>query len=352
MALDYAWLGEIRIFAFPNIPMNWAPLDGRRLAINNYPWAPYFMGFSFSDGPGTGTFQLPDLRGRSAIGASPAFPLGSMSGSESWTITAEQMPTHTHTIVAWNGASVVLPDKRYFGPVEDNGKIAAFNIYGASQPNVTLWSGTLGTAFAGAPHENRQPSMALNYSICLKGDIPQFNYADIDEGACIGEVRIFAFANAPDGFVPCDGSLLPIKDNEQLYALIGTIYGGDGVKTFAVPNLSGRVPIGVGTGPGGSTYPLGAAVGTESVTLNDHQMPVHNHAVSVSTDPATSTGPASCFGDVAPNALYQTAAPSLSLAKLDPGAVSAEGGSQPHDNIQPSLGLQFMICVRGTQPTF
>src|SRR5215204_3481015 len=107
----------------------------------------------------------------------------------------------------------------------------------------------------------------------------------------VGEIRMFAGSFAPAGWMTCEGQQLPISENDVLFQLIGTTYGGDGESTFALPNLQSRVPMHMGTGPTGITYQLAEAAGVESVTLTVQQIPIHNHAVIGTTNPGSQSSP-------------------------------------------------------------
>jgi microcystin-dependent protein len=164
--------------------------------------------------------------------------------------------------------------------------------------------------------------------------------------AFIGEIQIFPGKYAPGGWYFCDGSLLSISEFPQLFQLFGTTYGGDGEKTFALPNLSGRVPVHCGAGPGLEPLSLAQAVGASTVTLSQDEFPAHSHDVMASTLPPT-----------APNSLALAAALTYSpidtppLLALNPASISASGGgNQPHPNEQPYLTLYFAICALGVYP--
>lgn len=170
--------------------------------------------------------------------------------------------------------------------------------------------------------------------------------------AYLGEIRLFPYTFAPDGWLDCDGSLQSIATNEYLYQLLGTTYGGDGINTFALPDLRGRVPIHQGTGPGLSPYGLGQMAGTETVTLLPNQIPSHTHpfaAVDISANGNT-PGPKVQLGSVSGDTLYTNDITGVASAALAAGAVDAFGGSQPHDNTMPTLAVRFCICTAGVYP--
>ncbi len=170
----------------------------------------------------------------------------------------------------------------------------------------------------------------------------------------IGQIRMFGGNFAPVGHVFCDGRLLPIAEYDTLYALIGTTYGGDGVSTFAVPDLRGRAPLHMGQARSGTTYVQGQLAGTETVTLLTSQMPQHSHAFAVNT--AASSAPAPTNNILAtPTAvkMYDTKLdpPIVAATAMAPAAILPSGGSQPHENMQPFLAVTFIIAVFGVFPS-
>ena len=165
----------------------------------------------------------------------------------------------------------------------------------------------------------------------------------------VGEIRMFAGNFAPNGWMFCEGQTLPIAENEVLFQLIGTTYGGDGEETFNLPNLASRVPIHMGTDPKGNTYQIGEAAGTEQETLTIQQIPNHTHPMTASTAPAQATNPqGSVTGQSSLVTLYSPEQPSVNLAA---NAVTPVGGSQPHENTQPFLCINFIISLFGVFPS-
>jgi len=158
----------------------------------------------------------------------------------------------------------------------------------------------------------------------------------------IGEIKMWGCNFAPVGWAMCDGSQIPIQNNEALYSLIGTIYGGDGVNTFALPDLRGRVPM-----HKSPNHALGEKAGTESVTLTRDQLPSHNHLPQASSAGST-PGPAG--GVWANSAALQFASPNSPTQPMNPNAVGMAGGSQPHDNMLPFQALTFVIALEGIYP--
>jgi microcystin-dependent protein len=164
----------------------------------------------------------------------------------------------------------------------------------------------------------------------------------------IGEIRMVGFNFAPVGWALCNGQLVPISENDALFNLIGTTYGGDGQTTFALPNLQSRVPLHTGRGPDGLSYPLGAMAGEETVTLTTNQIPTHSHPFAVTNSPGTQINPqGNTTGQ--PNQIqpYIDDAPSVSMGAT---AIGPTGGSQPHDNMMPFLVINFIISLYGIYP--
>ena len=166
----------------------------------------------------------------------------------------------------------------------------------------------------------------------------------------VGEIRMFGGNFAPQGWMTCDGQLLSIAENDVLFNLIGTTYGGDGQTTFALPNLSGRVPMHMGQGSGLSSYFIGAQGGVQNVTLTSNQMPVHTHPIVADSNNATATqtSPVNDFyGNASPAKIYSAKTSGLHPMMTLP----AQGGSQPHDNMQPYLAVTYIISLYGVYPS-
>ncbi|HEX8353037.1 MAG TPA: tail fiber protein [Pyrinomonadaceae bacterium] len=160
----------------------------------------------------------------------------------------------------------------------------------------------------------------------------------------LSEIKIVSFNYPPKGWAFCNGQFLPINQNQALFALLGTTYGGNGQTTFALPNLQGRLPIHMGNG-----HNLGEAAGSTSVTLNIQQMPQHVHFLQGTTQDASAPVPSNSLLGKANN-MYQSAN-SGGLLALNPAAVTNVGGSQPHNNMMPYLVLNFIIALQGIFPS-
>jgi microcystin-dependent protein len=164
----------------------------------------------------------------------------------------------------------------------------------------------------------------------------------------VGEIRLFGGTFAIAGWSFCNGALLSISQNSILYQLLGTTYGGDGVNTFALPDLQGRIPVHQGQGAGLQNYVLGQKGGAETVTLITAQLPAHSHAAMAGTGAAQSSPANASWGSVANN----TYGPGTSADKtMNAGSMGLSGGSQPHDNILPFVVLSFIISLFGVFPS-
>jgi microcystin-dependent protein len=165
----------------------------------------------------------------------------------------------------------------------------------------------------------------------------------------VAEIRILACNFAPTGWAMCNGQLLPISQNTALFSLLGTYYGGDGKSTFALPNLQGSAPIHQGQGNGLSLYDLGQTGGSETVTLLQTEMPIHAHQASG----ASGSGPTSPANNTwgtgvgrTPPPTYADGSPNVTMGNV----MSVAGSSQPHNNMQPYLALNFCIAMQGVFP--
>jgi microcystin-dependent protein len=158
----------------------------------------------------------------------------------------------------------------------------------------------------------------------------------------LSEIKLMSFGFAPKGWAQCNGQLLPINQNQALFSLLGTTYGGDGRTTFALPNLQGRIPV-----HQGNSHSLGEAGGEQAHTLSVNETPVHTHTAYATTSAGDSPIPAGNFLGGADN-FY---APLANSTALHPSTISNAGGGQAHDNMQPYLALNFCIALQGIFPS-
>jgi len=162
----------------------------------------------------------------------------------------------------------------------------------------------------------------------------------------LGEIRIVSFNYPPKGWAFCNGQILPINQNQALFSLLGTTYGGDGRVNFALPNLQGRMPIHVS-----ASDLLGTQGGTEAVTLGITELPTHTHVVVADAGVATATSPAGNLLAKKPRFGADVYAAPADLTALAGGSVGTVGGSQAHSNLQPFLALNFVIALQGIFPS-
>ncbi len=161
----------------------------------------------------------------------------------------------------------------------------------------------------------------------------------------LAEIRMVGFNFAPRGWAFCDGQILPINQNQSLYSLLGTTYGGDGRTSFALPDMRGRTPTGFGQGSA-----LGAKAGAETVTLTEAQIPAHTHVPQGSIEEASSGDPTGNVTATAEESVYATYAAASSVA-MGAGMIANAGGGQPHDNMQPFQTVSYCIALRGLYPS-
>jgi microcystin-dependent protein len=274
-------LGEIIQFAGNFVPDGYAAANGQLLPISQNTALFSLLGTTWG-GNGQTNFALPDLRGRTTIGMGqgPGLTnrsLGELVGAEQVTLGAANLPPHAHA----------LPG-----------------------------GGNTSTTGGAAPYTTMQPSAAINYVVPLNGIYPSREGGGIvDSSPVLGFVYATASSYHPD-WARAAGQLLPISQNTALFSILGTTYGGNGQTTFALPDLRGRAPIGVGTGPGLSDQSLGQIGGTEDSTLTAAQMPAHSHGI----DP--------------------------------PGFFTGNtGNNQPQPTMQPTLALHPVIALQGIFPS-
>ena len=168
----------------------------------------------------------------------------------------------------------------------------------------------------------------------------------------IGEIRMFAGSFAPVGWAFCSGQLMPISENDALFVLLGTIYGGDGQETFALPDLQSRIPIHAGTNPSnGITYQLGEKDGVEEVTLTINQIPSHQHTPIANANAGTLSNPGDATWSAAGTGdQVYSQPPNPPASTMHANAISITGGSQPHTNMGPYLVVTFIISLFGIFP--
>ena len=348
---EQPFVGEIAIFAGNFAPSGWAFCDGQLLAIAEYDTLFSLIGTTYG-GDGESTFALPDLRGRAPLGQGNGTTLGEMAGVETVALSILQLPAHTHPLAA---SSLPGTTASPVGAVPaDNG--AGAGQYTASATGlVTQPDQNLGPVGGNQPHDNRQPYLVVNYIISLFGIYPsQSSGSGIYP--FLGEIMLVPWGFAPRGYAFCAGQLLPINQNTALFSLLGTMYGGNGFTTFALPDLRNRIPLHNGNGFG-----QGNAGGEAAHVLSAAEMVPHIHGLKCSPGlgttplagtaepqvdnyPANSGSGSAQYGAELGTALANTTTPSVNV-------VSSAGGGQAHENRQPYLCLNFVIALQGIYPS-
>jgi microcystin-dependent protein len=338
------YLGELRLFATDYVPRGWLPCEGQTLTIAQNAALYSILGVQFG-GDGRTTFQLPDLRDRSVVAPGPDVRVGAVGGSRTVSLTTAQMPAHAHQAQG----STAPADRAEPGGAR--WATTAEPQYGTAR-QVVLAPGTVDPAGGSQPHENTPPYLALSWAIAVQGVFPSR-----DDGsatavpAYTGEVRLFAGNFVPAGWAACAGQLLPIAQNTPLFALLGTNYGGDGQSTFGLPDLRDRTPVHVGTSaPGRRDIGVGQQGGAAEVTLTTAELPPHTHGVRGTGARGSTGNPSGASWAVAQQGrarrdLYTTSGPGVAM-----GGVVVAGGSQPHANRSPYVGITAIIALSGDWP--
>ena len=168
----------------------------------------------------------------------------------------------------------------------------------------------------------------------------------------VGEIFMGGYNFAPRGYASCMGQLLPIAQNTALFSLLGTTYGGNGQTTFALPDFRGRVPVGMGQGPGLTNVDLGEVGGSETVTLTSTQIPAHTHALKGVSEAGDASLPTNAFpaNSGALDKEYRAGTPAT-VVNMNAGAIGMAGGNQPHNNQPPYLGINIYIALEGIFPS-
>jgi microcystin-dependent protein len=370
------FLAEIRVFPFNFAPKNWAQCNGQLLPITQNQALFALLGTTYG-GDGRITFALPDFRDRMAVGMGQGpglsnYTLGQRAGEATVTLQMNTLPTHSHSgtdldasfvnfryLTTNTTATSDRPEANYY----------AINSVNAFNPtsNVVMAPGevscTSDVRGGNQPHENMMPYLALNYCIAMQGVFPSHGKsAKVKKGGgssnYIGEIIMFAGNFPPTGWAFCAGQILPIAQNTALFSLLGTMYGGNGTSTFALPDLRSRVPISYGQGPGLSYYDIGQTGGEEIVTLLLSEIPMHSHTMAfnprVYNSAGNSASPAGNYPAIIPlrGAEYGTTHESYlpqAGTKLDFIGQSI-GSGLPHNNMQPYLTINYIIALQGIYP--
>jgi microcystin-dependent protein len=337
-------IGAIRMFGGTFAIQGFLQCDGRPYPISQYRDLFNVIGTRYG-GDGVSTFATPNLSARVPIhvGSGPGLSprsLGQTGGSEQAALSVAQMAAHTHGMSGGEAPATDRGATSTSGLAESQGRI-----YEAGTSPVAMSSLSLSATGGTTAHNNLQPFLAINFLIAWQAD-QDFTYGY--PNPYVAEIRTFAGNVIPNGWAACDGRLIAIRDSTALFALLGTFYGGNGVVTFALPDLRGRAPMGADFG-GSTSHYLGDTGGSQTVTLTTDNLPAHGHAVTgssavaLSNDPAGKTLGAPFSGD---NLYAPAAGPQTGLT----GVLGSTGGGQPHNNMQPYLAVNYFICLEGVFP--
>ena len=307
--------GEIRIFAGNYAPRGWAFCDGQVVNVSDCPELFAAIGSQYG-GNGTSTFALPDMRGRVPAHRGRGLAHGQQGGSELADLATEHIPVHEHSGVS-AGVSGVAGTKMTLrtDPRPDTSVNGASTTYASGANNA---------------HDNMGPFLAIHFIIALSGNTSTMSI----DAPFVGEVRVFAGRQVPAGWKRCDGQFIGPSEYPDLFATVGTTYGGDGRRTFAMPDLRERVAIHAGAGNELTLRKLGESGGSTGVTLAENQLPWHSHKV---VDSAASG--ALLVSDAGGNPVWTSAIASGN------SVVTLIG--EPHNNLQPFLALNYLIATRG-----
>lgn len=336
------YLGEIRVFSAHFAPNGWAICDGSLLSISANSALHSLIGTTYG-GDGTATFALPDLRGRAPMhvgsgkGLSPR-TLGERGGAEDIRLQADQLPAHSHVALA-DGVDG-NQSAPYLGLWAASSLLSS---YANSAATSAMHASAIAANGNGAPHDNMPPYLAITFIISLDGLYPTPNGFPLEE-AFLGQIQAFSFGFLPAGWALCNGQEYTIAGNEQLFGVLGTTYGGDGVTTFALPDLQGRMPM-----HSGADVKQGTNGGEESHTLTLNELPSHAHVPHGSMNFADSGDPSGgVWGNQAGAAAYSNRTPNIAMGG---SAIGKTGSDQPHDNMSPYLVVLFGISLTGPLPS-
>lgn len=356
------YVGEIRMFAGTFAPAGWMFCSGQVLPISENEVLFILIGTTYG-GDGEETFALPNLSSRVAIHQGNGYIIGEAGGVEQVSLSLNQIPAHQHGINYNSGKGEALSPALGF-PARNS---VGADQYGTVTPGVYASGNTVQLNGGGQPHENRQPYLAVSYIISMYGIFPTQTKAGGEEYQLLepdgtitqydntrgnlpfmGEILLLAFNYAPKNWAACNGQFLPINQNQALFSLLGTQFGGNGQTTFALPDLRGRVPVHYGQGPGLSSWDIGERVGESSHTLTFQEIPAHNHLINSSSATGNSNDPA---GNLLASNSAGVPAYSATSSGYQDTMTTPSGGSQPHENMQPYLALNYCIAMSGIFPS-
>jgi microcystin-dependent protein len=336
------YIGELGMFAGNFPPAGWAFCDGSLLAIAENDALFTLLGTTYG-GDGQETFALPNLQSRVPLHLGTGsdgitYQLGEQFGVESVMLNTQQLPVHNHVPIA-TGNNGDQPSP-IGGVWASNAVVKPYNV---NPPAVNMGVPSMSASGGSQPHDNIQPYLCINFIISLFGIFPS-QQGSVATEPFLSELRMFAFNFVPGGWAMCNGQFLPINQNQALFSLLGTTYGGNGQTTFALPDLRGRVPIHKGSG-----HTQGETGGEAVHTLTTSEMPQHSHILNASSADGSLATPVNNFWGAHSERPYGAA--TSNLVAMNAAGTSNVGGSQPHENRMPSLALTFGIALQGIFPS-
>lgn len=329
--MSSAYIGEIRMFGGDFAPAGWAFCDGSLLSISANQDLFDLIGTSYG-GDGQTNFALPDLRGRAPMhmgqgnGLSPR-PLGERGGVEEVALQVDQLPAHSHTALACRQGGTQA------NPYQATWAQSTLLQFSSNPANAPMNAGALAPTGDGFAHENTPPYQVISFIISLTGIYP----GPFVE-AYLGQICPFSFGVVSAGWAQCNGQVLPIAGNEPLFGVIGATYGGDGVTTFALPDLRGRMPMHVGPG-----FTQGASGGEEMHMLTVPELPSHAHTPQGSMNLSDSGNPVDGVWATIGYDPFSNLTPNVAMHA---SAIGETGNNQPHENMSPYQVVNFCIALK------
>jgi microcystin-dependent protein len=347
------YLSELRIFSFDIVPHGWTRCNGQLLPIDQNQALYSLLGAAYGGNDLT-TFAVPDLQARVPMHTGFSMPRGVGAGEAEHILTLDEIPVHTHTALASSEPPTSPTPTNNFWVGE-----LTLAPYGITNNNPPMSATALSSTGEGQSHTNMAPYTVLNICMATVGIYPQSNDnapADSQGDNYLTEIRMFAGKVVPAAWTPCNGQILPISKNSDLFGLIGDRYGGNGETTVGLPNLQIRGAVGAGKPPNLTPYGTGEIGGMVTVTLTENETPAHTHAPNA-FESGTGNTPTSDPN----NAIWRIPGTDRGLnyyataigtpLSMNGNAIGRQGSGQPHNNLMPYTVFIFCIALQGTYPS-